>query len=458
MKILIVGAGKLGYDLAKVLSLEDHNIIVIDKDSQALKPIADNFDVMTIQGNGASPKLLEEIDIQSFNIVLAVTENDELNMISCMVAKKTGVPVTVARVRNPEYNPMFPSLFSYTNLGIDLFINPEYLAAQELFRLVEVPIANVVDYFADGKLSMIGIKIDDNLMITGKQIQELNLDTFTVVAVIRKGKALIPDGKTTLLSGDKIFILGKTTGFHNLNGLVKQKKPHLNRIIIAGGSLVCQYFIKLLRTRKNVPEIKIIESSIEQCRFLSNELDGCQIVHADATKMEILEEENLGSGDIFIATTGSDNSNLVASMLANKLGANDIICDISREDYISLAETIGVTATITPRLLTVSTVLKLVRGNVISVNLVNAGEAEAVEYEVEKDAPIADAPIKELSIPQGMVIGAIIQNDKVIVPRGDTQIKPGNRVIVFVEHSLALKIEYLFRKQVLIVSKEHYAL
>jgi trk system potassium uptake protein TrkA len=447
LRVLIVGAGKLGYDLTKILSRENLDIIVADKDAAALRPIAESFDVMTVQGNGASVQLLQELDIKSFDIILAVTENDELNMISCLVAKKLGVSKTAARVRNPEYNINIPSLFSYSNLGIDLFINPEFLAAQEMFRLVEMPLATEIEYFADGKLCMIGIKIDESLAIAGKKICQLNLAQYTIVAVNHKGKIIIPGGETSLFAGDKIYVFGKAVGLYNLNGLIKKKKPNVKRVIIAGGSLTSQYLVKLLKTRKNVPAIEIIEASPEKCRQLSKEFEGCQVICADATKIEVFEEEDVRASDVFIAATGSDNSNLVACMLANKLGVREIICEISREDYASLADTIGVTATITPRLLTVSTVLKLVREKVISLSLVDTGAAEALEFEAEAESPVTKEQLKSLVMPDGVVIGAVLQAGTVVVPRGETLIKAGDRVIVFALHEVAAKVEHLFRRE-----------
>lgn len=452
MKIVIVGAGKLGFDLARVLSQEDHDIIVIDKDPEAIGPINDNFDVMTVVGNGASVKILEEIQAKTADILLAVTDNDELNIIACMLAKQLGVRTTAARVRNPDYSPTLPSVLAYTNFGIDLIINPEYLAAQEIFRLVEVPTATGIEYFAGGKLSMIGIKVAEEMDIVGKKIVELNLEKYTVVAVIRKEQVIIPNGNTQLLQNDKIFVLGKTAGFHNLNGLMKLKKPKFKQIVIAGGGLITQYLIYLLRTKKNLPDIKIIEPSVDKCRYLSSDLEGCQIICADATKMEILEDENLGETDIFISLTGSDNSNLVACMLAKKREVNEVICEVSREDYISLAESIGVTATITPRLLTVSTVLKLMRKkNVISVNLLNTGEAEMLELEAEPDSPITQSYLRNLKMPPGVVIGSITQKGNILVPRGDTQIQPGDRAIVFALRVVAPKVEQLFHNNGVIV-------
>ena len=448
MKIIIVGAGKLGYDLTKILSQEDHDVIVIDKDADALKPIADNFDVMIVNGNGASIKILEKVQAESAQMVLAVTDYDELNIIACMIAKQLGVPMTVARVRNPDYAPVsLPMIGAYHNFGIDLYLNPEYLAAQEIYRLIEVPNATSVGYFADGKLSLISLKISENMAIAGKRIYELNLDKITVVAIIRQGDVLIPNGSTQLLLNDKVFVMGKTAGFHNLNPLMKLKTPRFKRIVIAGGGLITEYLVQELTTKRNVPDIKVIEPSLERCRALSRQLEGCSIIHADPTRLEILEEENLGAGDIFISLTGSDNSNLVACMVAKQLQVSQILCEISREDYISLAETIGVTATVTPRMLTVSSVLKAIKKkNVIAVSLLNTGEAEILELEVEPDAPATHLPLKHLEIPVGIVIGAVLHDGEVVIPRGDTRIAPGDRVIVFPLRTMASFVDKLFRQ------------
>ena len=292
---------------------------------------------------------------------------------------------------------------------------------------------------------MIGIKVAEEMEIAGKRIAELNLEKYTIVAVIRKEQVIIPNGNTQLLQNDKIYVLGKTAGFHNLNGLMKLKKQKFKQIIIAGGGLITEYLVYLLRTKKNLPEIKVIEPSADKCRTLSTDLEGCQIICADATKMEILDEENLGGNDIFISLTGSDNSNLVACMLAKKRAVDEVICEVSREDYIPLAESLGVTAAITPRLLTVSTVLKLMRRkNVISVNLLNTGEAEMLELEAEPNSPITKSYLRNLKIPAGVVIGSITQQGNILVPRGDTQIQPGDRAIVFALRTVSSKIEQLF--------------
>lgn len=448
MKIVIVGAGKIGFDLARIMSQDDHDIIVIDQDIEAIEPIADNFDVMTVRGNGASVKVLEDINVKEADLLLAVTGSDELNIIACMVAKQFGVRTTVARVRNPEYAPLFlPSLLSYHNFGIDLFLNPEYLAAQEVFRLIEMPSATAVEYFADGKLSLIALRITEDSAVIGEKILNLNLSKYTIVAIIRDEQVLIPNGNTQLLLNDKVYVLGKTMGFHNLSQLIRVKHPRFKRIIIAGGSLISQYLVKLLSTKKNRPEVKIIESSLERCREISQELEDCSVIYGDATRIENLEEENLGAGDIFLTATGSDNSNLVACMLAKQMGVSQIICEVSREDYISLAETIGVTATITPRLLTVSTVLKSIKShNVISISLLNNGEIEALELEAEQNSPITQNTLKELHIPKNVVIGSVISGEKIVVPRGDTIVAAGDRVIVFTLRSMSTQVERLFRE------------
>jgi trk system potassium uptake protein TrkA len=447
MRIVVVGAGKVGFNVSKSLSKEKHDVIIIDKDPEALRMISEHLDVLPVVGNGASAKVLEDIGIKSVNIMLAVTENDELNLIACMTAKQFGVPMTVARVRNTDYTSPHPYMLSYSKYGIDLIINPEHLAAQEIFRLIEVPMATDMEYFFDGKLSLVGIKVEDDMAIVGKRIADLNLRKLTIVAIVRDGKALIPNGDTQLLAKDKIYVLGETKGFHNLNGLIKQKRPSFRRLMIAGASLTAQFLVRLLAEKKVVPEVTIIDTDLGRLRELAQELDSCRLIHADPTKIEVLEEEQLGPNDAFITTMGSENSNLVACTLAKKLGTKEIICEISREDYIPIAEMMGVTATITPRLLMVNTVLKLVRrSNVLSVNLLDSGDAEIIEIRAEQDAPITRDSIKNLDLPKGMVIGSIIHENQVLVPRGDTIIKPEDRVIIFALHSIVSGVERWFTR------------
>jgi trk system potassium uptake protein TrkA len=448
MKIVVVGAGKVGFDISKVLSEEGHDVVVIDKDPAALRPVVETLDVMSVAGNGASAAVLEEIGIKTVDIIIAVTDNDELNMIACMTAKQCGVPMTVARVRNPEYTSPHPYLLSYARFGLDLIINPEHLAAQEIFRLVEFPMATDMEYFADGRLSMVGVKLEGNMGICGKYIRELGLTSLTIVAVSRDGKIIIPDGNTQLLPKDKLFLVGATGGFHSLNGLIRAENPNFKRIVIAGGGLVTRYLVGLLRSRKKRPEIKIIEVSEEKSKELARELEGCEVVLGDATKIEVFAEENLGPGDIFIALTGVDNSNLVASMLAHKRGVEEIICQISREDYLPLAEMSGVTAAIIPRLLTVSTVLKLVRtSNVLSISLLSSGEAEFIELKAEPGSAVTQKPLRDLAMPSKTIIGAVLHGQRVIVPRGDTQIHPGDRALVFSLRTNAPAVEELFRAE-----------
>ena len=248
------------------------------------------------------------------------------------------------------------------------------------------------------------------------------------------------------MANDKLFLVGATAGFHSLNGLIRAENPKFKRVIIAGGGLTSRYLVGMLRSRKKRPEIKVIEVSEERSKSLAWDLEGCEVVLGDATKLEVFTEENLGPGDIFIALTGSDNSNLVASMLAHKQGVEEIICQISREDYLPLAEMSGVTAAITPRLLTVSTVLKLVRAsNVLSISLLNTGEAEFIELEAEPGSAATEKPLRDLEMPPKTIVGAVIQNQRVIVPRGDTQIHPGDRTLVFSLRSTAPAVEKLFR-------------
>lgn len=446
MKIIVVGAGKLGYDISRILSEERHDVIVVDKDPEHLKAIASNLDVMTVVGNGASPTTLREINVAETDIMLAVTENDELNMIACMTAKQSGVGMTVARVRNPDYTSDHPLVLSYAHYGIDLIINPEYLAAQEIFRLVHVPMASDIEYFFDGRLSMIGLKIGDEMAISGKHIADIGLNRFTVIAVVRKDQVFIPNGGTQLLSGDTIYVLGRANGFHGLNGLLKLNKDKFRRVVIAGGGIITEYLVRMLQDKKSYTEIRIIEPNLDKCRSITARFQKPSLVCGDPTKMEILAEENLDAKDIFISLTGSDNSNIIACMQAKRLGVKEIICETSREDYIQLAEGVGATATITPRLLTVGTLLKIVRkSNALSINLLHWGDAEIMELVAEPESPVTKKPLRNLDLPAGVIIGAVVHEDGIIVPRGDTCISARDHVIVSGLKSRVTQVERFFR-------------
>ena len=448
MRIVVVGLGRVGYNISKALSEEGHDVIIIDKDAKVLKVAAADLDVMTVVGNGASARTLEMVDIKEVDIILAVTENDELNMIACMTAKQCGVPMTVARIRNSDYTSSHPYLLSYSSYGIDLIINPEHLAAQEIFRLIEIPMATDMEYFYEGKLSLIGLKVIQEMAIAGQKIADLSLDRFTIVAVSRGEKALIPRGDTCLLPNDKILLLGETTGFQHLNGLIKKKTPVFRRVVIAGGGLITQYLVRLLLQKKKIPEIIVIEPDPELCATLAAELTGCDFICADPTKKETLEEQCLGADDVFITLQGSENSNLVAALLARNMGVEEVLCEVGREDYIPLADMIGVTAAITPRLLTVNTVLKLVRkSNIVNINLLQSGDAEILEVIPQPNSPVTKKKLRELGLPRGILIGAVIHDHNVIVPRGDTQIHPYDHVIVFALKQLIPEVENLFYHQ-----------
>jgi trk system potassium uptake protein TrkA len=447
MKIIVVGAGKVGYNISRVLS-EDHDVVVVDKDPIALQPVHDDLDAMGVVGNGASARVLEQVGVHDADMVIAVTDNDELNMIACMTAKQCGVRTTVARVRNRDYTSAQPFGLSYTRFGIDVMVSPEDLAAQEIFRLIEVPMATDVEYFAEGRLSLIGVKVSRGLRIAGKRIRDMGLDRFTVVAVIRKGRALIPDGNTVILPDDRVFVLGRTSGFHSLQELTSRDQHVFDRIVIAGGGLIVEPLIELLNERRTGPGVHVIERDPEKCSMYASKFGNCEIACADPTRMDHLEEEGVGEGDVFVAATGSDNSNLVSCIAAKRLGVGQMICEVSREDYIPLAEAVGVNATITPRLLVANSVLKLLRSSsVLSVNLLNSGDAEIMEVMAEVDSPVTKALLKDLNVPRGVVVGSVIHEGRIVVPRGDTRIMPGDHAIVFALHSVAGQAEGLFRAQ-----------
>lgn len=442
MKIVIIGAGKVGYQLVESLAKEGHDIIVIDINQAILDKINDNFDVLTIKGNGISSNLLKREEIRGSDLLIAVANSDEANVVACITAKKIGIRRVIARVRNPEY--VLESEFMRNELGIDYIINPEFATANEIIRLLLNTNTSYAEDFANGRVRMSEIQIESSSHLIGRQIKDIDLPGSVVItAITRNGEVIIPNGSDYILHGDTLYIIGektavdsfaKTAGIHIINNRVKN-------VLIVGGGKIGYYLAKEFE-RRGV-NVKIIEQDINRCRELAESLNNALVLHGDGTDLFLLKAENVETMDAFIAVTGFDEENLLVSLLAKQLGAKKVIAKVSRPNYTSVLETIGIDCAVSPRLITASDILRIVRGGkVVSISLLIGGRAEVVEIIPQKGAPILDRQLKEVGIPKGVIIGAILRNGKVIIPNGNSVIKNNDRVIVF---TLDLHIEDVTR-------------
>lgn len=444
MRIAIIGAGKVGYQLVESLVKENHDILVVDTNQDVLDKINDNFDVLTKRGNGISSSLLKGLGIEGWDLFIAVTDSDEANIVACITSKKLGVKTAIARVRSPEY--VVELDFMRSSLGIDYIINPEYATACEIIRLLLNTYASYAADFAKGQVRMSEIIIESTSVFAGKQIKDLKLPPGVVItAITRSGEVIIPNGFDYIMPDDTLYIMGeksvvdrvaKNAGAHIVNNRVKN-------VMIIGGGRIGYYLAKGLE-RLDI-NVKIIEQDLERCKELAEGLDNALVLHGDGTDLTLLKAENIEGMDAFLAVTGYDEENLMVSVLAKRMGAKKVIAKVSRSNYTSVLETIGIDNAVSPKLITASDILRIVRGGrIVSISLLIGGRAEVLEIIPQEGAPILDKPLKELGIPKGIIFGAILRHGKVIIPNGDAVIKASDRVIVFTLDSRVDRVTQLF--------------
>ena len=447
LKIIIAGAGKVGLQIAQVLSRENHDITIIDKREDIRDDIDSNLDIMTIVGNGASVRILEQAGIRETDMLIAVTRNDEVNMIACMTAKQFNVASTVARIRNSEYEYMYNGSLSRENLGIDHTINPDKATAEKIVRLLKTP-SNVCEAqdFADAKISLFGLKIEEGNHLIDKKIKDINLSSQTlIVAIIRQNTLLTPTGDHKIKFGDQIYILTEKKVCSDLELLCNKKNGLLQNVLIFGGSNIGIQVASLLN--KIGIKTKLIEINKQKCEKISELLPQTLIINGDGTNIELLKEEGIEEIDGFVAVTGYDEGNLLVSLLAKHFGTKKVIAKISRMNYIPILEKIGIDAIVNPHLTTASAILQLLKHDrLISLTLLKEGELEVIELIAKKNSKIIDSPLKIIDLPDNTIIGAIIRNNKVIIPHGEDFILEGDKVFIFTKKVELKKIEQLFNE------------
>ncbi len=443
MKIIIIGAGKVGCQIAKTLSSENHDVVIIEKDDMKRQSAQDNLDVLTILGNGANVRTLEEAGIKQTDMIIAVTSSDEANMIACMTAKQFGVPQKIARIRNPEY--LYANALSREKLGIDLTINPERATAKEIVKLLKSPI-NVaqVQSFAGGKVQLFELKIEKGFPFINQQLKAITFKyPILVAAIFRNDKIIIPNGEERITAGDNLYILIKKDYFAGLNEIFNQKPLNMQNVMILGGSRIgIQTALILAKLGINT---KLIERDKERCEKIAEKLPHTLVINGDGTNIDLLKSEGIETIDGFVAVTGFDEDNLLVALLAKHLGTKKVIAKVDRTNYIPILEKIGVDAVVNPRMTTASAILRFIRkGKIISLTLLKEGEAEVIELIVSPYSKIINKPLKKANLPQNSIIGAIVRKDEVIIPHGNDIIQPEDKIIIFALSSDIKKIEKIF--------------
>ncbi len=431
MKVMIVGAGKLGYKLAESMVLEDIDVTVIDNNPKVIDFVNEHLDVLTVSANGIDINILKELGISQYNLLVASTDSDETNTLICSLAKKLGCEKTIARIRNSEYMEQLD--FIKAEMGINHIVNPDLATAQAMEKYLLKNYNFYSGEFASGKIRMIDFNIEHMKEFVGKKLAELeNFDKLLITAISRDGDIIIPDGSTELLANDTIHVIGKSDDINNLNNRFAQDitRKEIERVMILGGSNIGFYLAQKL-SKANI-SVTLIEKDKEKCQELSEKLDDVLIIHGDGTDIHLLEEERLDSMDAFVGVTGYDEENLLMALMAKQSGVSKTISKISRQNYTKIIDRLGIDAALNPIYITASNILKYIRGGkIVSVSLLIGGDGEVTEIIVGKDLPMVGKTLEELDLPKGIIIGAIVHNGKVIIPNGKSIINANDRIVVF---------------------------
>jgi trk system potassium uptake protein TrkA len=434
MDVIVVGAGQAGTHIAQVLSQENHDVTVIDFDRERLRRAEESLDVRTICEHGASPQVLEVAGAPKAHLVAAVTENDEVNLIAAVTARQLGAWKTAARVYNQAYHG--GGRIEYRNiLGIDLIISPQTLTAFEIAKLVENPAAVAVETFAQGKVEMRQMEVGENSPAIGRRIRDLfppdRGDATLAVSLSRGSDIAIPGPDDVVRLGDRITVImpaGRTGDVRRLFGDVQEGAEN---VVIAGGGATAMMLAQLLEGRGL--NVTLIEERLERCEALSRILTRTRVIHGDATRHSVLEEERVARSDVFVALCGSDEVNLMSALQAKQMGVRTQIVAVNRVDYAPIVERVGIDHAVSPRILTGNRILTLVRrAQIASMAVLQDGKAEVVELKAEAGAEAVDRAIgDEVRFPKGSILGALVRGNEVIVPRGGDSILADDTVIAF---------------------------
>ncbi len=436
MKIIIIGNGKVGFTLAKQLSVENHELVLIDHNAEALKNADSALDILCTEGSGASIQVLKGAGVRDAELVVAVTGSDELNIVCCLIAKKLGARHTVARIRSPEY-------FREANLlkrevGLNMIINPEYAAAQEISRLLRVPSAFSVETFARGQVELIGFPVMESDGLAGISLFEYNKrrpNGVLMCAAIRGGEVYVPNGRFVPQVGDKAYVIGSqgevVKFFHTLG----RDKNRIRQITVLGGSKIATYLTWAVE--KVGMRVRIVEQNHAKCLALADKLPDSMILEGDGTDSTVIESEGLLDTDAFIALTNRDEENLLMAMTAQRHGVKKVIAKMSRPNYIEMMRESGVDSIISPKDITANQISAYVRamarsqGSAVE-NLYKllGGAIEAVEFTATSTTKFLDTPLKDLRLKPGMLVAAIAREGKTVIPDGSTSIRAGDKVIV----------------------------
>ena len=452
MKVVICGAGQVGYGIAERLAAEQNDVSVIDSSPKLVNAISDQLDVRGFVGNGAHPDVLAQAGADQADMIIAVTLYDEVNMVACQVAHSLfNVPTKVARVRAQSYlQGRWRNLFAREHLPIDVIISPEIEVGDMVLRRLALPGAAETVRFADDQVVMVGIVCQEDCPVVDTPLRQLT-DLFpdlgaVVVGVFRAGKLFVPKSSDQLLVGDLAYVVARRDQVRRTLGIFGHEEPEANRVVIAGGGNIGLYVAKALEQRQSKTRIKVIESSRERAVSIANELKRSVILHGSALDQAILEEADVSSADTMVALTNDDEVNILSCVMAKKMGCRRNLSLLNNPSYPAFANALGIDAYISPRTVTISRILQHVRrGRIRGVHSLQNGAAEVIEAEALDTSPLVGRPLRDIDLPDGIRVGAVFRGGKVLMPNGDMQIQARDRIVIFAMANRVRQVEQMFR-------------
>jgi trk system potassium uptake protein TrkA len=433
MRIVVIGAGEVGRHICQQLSVEDHEVVLIDRNANRLKRAERDLNILAIEGSGASAGILEQAGISKADLFIAVTDIDEVNLIACIMAKEYGVLRRVARVRNEEYFSGASPLNEH-RLGIDLLINPDQVMAQEILRISEMSEAFEAADFAHGEVVLVGYEIkEDNPVcnITLADLKDLRgLYDFVIVAIVRDGETIVPRGADLIQAEDRIYVVVRRRDMAAVEELFNLWSMAPKKVFIIGGGRVGFRVAKALEQRKM--DVALVEIDPIRCEHLAEQLGNAIVLNFDGLDAHDLLSEGIDTADLVVAVTDGDTTNILSSLLAKYHGAKKCITRISRPDFIPLLGKLGIDVALSPRLVAANMIMRFVRrGAILSVASLLGSDAEVVELVVSERWAYVDKSLKSIGFPADTNLGAVVRRGKVIIPSGDTVLKAGDRLIIF---------------------------
>jgi trk system potassium uptake protein TrkA len=451
MKIIICGAGQVGFNIARHLAMENNDVTVVDTSPELIRRINDNLDAQGIVGHASRPDVLERAGTSDADMIIAVTHMDEVNMVACQVAHSLfDVPIKIARVRHQSYlDPAWSNLFSREHMPIDVIISPEVEVAKAVTRRLRVPGAFEMIPLADDKVRLLGVRCDANCPLINtpiKQLTQLFPDlNIVIVGLLRQDRPIRLTSDEQMMVGDDVYFVVESDQLARAMSAFGHEEPEAKRLLICGGGNIAMLLAREIEKEYPWINAKIIESDAERAAVVASILSGTVVLHGDVLDPEILEEANVSATDTVVAITDDDETNILSSLLAKRHGAKRAITLLNKGTYEPLITTLGIDVIVSPRNITASTILQHVRrGHIYSVHTLREGFGELIEAEALETSSLVGSPLKEVRLPSGVMIGAIVRNGKVISPRGTTVIQDKDRVVLFAAAEAVRKVEKLF--------------